>query len=153
MAEYTINELVNLSGVNRRNIYFYVQQGILPPPEGAGLGARYSDEHLTRLRVIPVLRSRGLRLDEIRERLESADAGAIEAMLAEQEPAPARALRSEPAERPAPQSLLRYRLDEGVELLVEASAVARSRSRVTELIEEARRIFNRRTNPRQNGGK
>src|SRR5919109_4051628 len=67
MAEYTITELSELSGVNRRNIHFYVQQSLLPPPEGAGLGARYTDEHLLRLRAIPALRSRGLRLDEIRE--------------------------------------------------------------------------------------
>ena len=30
-----IQELVNQSGVPRRTIYFYVQQGLLPPPEGA----------------------------------------------------------------------------------------------------------------------
>ena len=27
---YEIQELVNLTGVPRRNIYFYVQQGLLP---------------------------------------------------------------------------------------------------------------------------
>src|SRR5437870_13829308 len=83
VAEYTIGELVSLSGVNRRNIHFYVQQGLLPPPHGAGLGARYGDEHLLCLRAIPVLRNRGLRLDEIRERLAGSDARSIEACLAE----------------------------------------------------------------------
>ena len=49
--------------------YYDPWHDIQPPPEGAGLGARYSDEHLLCLRAIPVLRNRGLRLDEIRERL------------------------------------------------------------------------------------
>ncbi len=39
---YDIQELVAQSGVPRRTIYFYVQQGILPPPEGAGLAAHYT---------------------------------------------------------------------------------------------------------------
>ncbi len=69
--EYTIQELCDASGVARRNIYFYTQQGILPPPEGAGLAARYREVHLLRLRAIPVLRSQGLRLDDIRKRLQS----------------------------------------------------------------------------------
>ena len=64
--EIDINELVEKSGVPRRTIHFYVQQGLLPPAEGAGLAARYSEEHLLRLAAIPVLRRRGLRLDEIR---------------------------------------------------------------------------------------
>src|SRR6266481_623465 len=83
VAEYTIGELVSLSGVNRRNVHFYVQQGLLPPPRGAGLGARYSDKHLLCLRAIPVLRNRGLRLDEIRERLAGSDARSLEAFLVE----------------------------------------------------------------------
>jgi DNA-binding transcriptional MerR regulator len=153
MAEYTINELVNLSGVNRRNIYFYVQQGILPPPEGAGLGARYGEEHLLRLRAIPLLRGRGLRLDEIRERLDKEDPRSIEAMLAEPQPPATRRRETEPSGRPPPQSLLRYRLAEGVELLVEASASAEARARASDLIEAADRIFNRKPDHRRNGGR
>lgn len=61
-----IQGLVESSQVPRRTIYFYVQQGILPPPQGAGLAAHYGEEHLLRLQLIPILRQRGLRLDEIR---------------------------------------------------------------------------------------
>ena len=61
---YDIQELVDLSGISRRNIYFYVQQGVLPAPQGAGLAARYGEEHLLRLRLIPLLRQDGLRLDQ-----------------------------------------------------------------------------------------
>jgi hypothetical protein len=76
-------------------------------------------------------------------------------MLAEQpQPQPAGRVREvETARRSPPQSLLRYRLAEGVELLVEASADAKARSATAELIEAADRIFNRKTDHRQNGGK
>ena len=58
---YDIQELVTQSGVPRRTIYFYVQQGILPPPEGAGLAAHYNEEHLLRLQLIPLMRGQGQR--------------------------------------------------------------------------------------------
>jgi len=155
VAEYTIGELVSLSGVNRRNVHFYVQQGLLPPPQGAGLGARYSDEHLLCLRAIPVLRNRGLRLDEIRERLAGSDARSIEAFLAE-------APRSVPLAReprggalpnpakPKAQHLVRYTLAPGVELLVD-SANSTASAQVADLIQSAQKIF--QTNPQHNGGK
>lgn len=152
MAEYTIGELVSLSGVNRRNVHFYVQQGLLPPPQGAGLGARYSDEHLLCLRAIPVLRNRGLRLDEIRERLAGSDARSIEAFLAE-------APRSAPPDRcgtitnptkPKAQHLVRYTLAPGVELLID-SANSTASAQVADLIQSAQRIF--QPNPQHDGGK
>ena len=67
-SNYDIQELVKETGVPRRNIHFYVQQGLLPPPQGAGLAAFYTEDHLLRLQLIPVMRNQGLRLDEIRER-------------------------------------------------------------------------------------
>jgi DNA-binding transcriptional MerR regulator len=155
VAEYTISELVSLSGVNRRNVHFYVQQGLLPPPQGAGLGARYSDEHLLCLRAIPVLRTRGLRLDEIRERLAGSDARSIEALLVEApRPAPPdlnarRGTMPDPA-NPKAQHLVRYTLAPGVELLVD-SANSTASAQVADLIQSAQKIF--QTNPQHNGGK
>jgi len=70
---YDIQELVQATGIPRRTIYFYVQQGVLPPPQGAGLGAYYTEDHLLRLRLIPVLRQQGLRLDEIRSHFSKVD--------------------------------------------------------------------------------
>ena len=155
MAEYTIGELVSLSGVNRRNVHFYVQQGLLPPPQGAGLGARYSEEHLLCLRAIPVLRNRGLRLDEIRERLAGSDARSIEAFLTKApESAP---LNHKPRcgtmpnpTQPKAQHLVRYALAPGVELLVD-SANSTASAQVADLIQSAQRIF--QPNPQLNGGK
>jgi DNA-binding transcriptional MerR regulator len=154
LAEYTIGELVSLSGVNRRNVHFYVQQGLLPPPQGAGLGARYGDEHLLCLRAIPVLRSRGLRLDEIRERLAGFDRRSIEAFLAETpRSAPLDRPRCGTTQRPThpkAQHLVRYTLAPGVELLVD-SANSTARAEVADLIQSAQKIF--QTNPQHNGGK
>jgi DNA-binding transcriptional MerR regulator len=144
VAEYTISELVSLSGVNRRNVHFYVQQGLLPRPLGAGLAARYDDEHLLCLRAIPVLRSRGLRLDEIRERLAGADARSIEAFLAETprsvplDPVPP--LGTPNPTKPKARHLVRYTLAPGVELLVD-SANSTASSRVADLIQSAQKIF------------
>ena len=154
MAEYTISELINLSGVNRRNVHFYVQQGLLPPPQGAGLGARYSDDHLLYLRAIPFLRGRGLRLDQIRERFAGANARSIEALLHEQ-PAPPKVEHKPRCGTPNPATakalhLVRYTLAPGVELLVD-SANSTANAEVAELIRNAQRIF--QLNTQNNGGK
>src|SRR5512142_645137 len=96
---YDIQELVSQSGVPRRTIYFYVQQGILPPPEGAGLAAHYGEDHLLRLQLIPRLRQQGLRLDEIRGRFANMSVDEMRGLLQASPPAPAPAARTihEPA--------------------------------------------------------
>jgi len=155
VAEYTIGELVSLSGVNRRNVHFYVQQGLLPPPQGAGLGARYGDEHLLCLRAIPVLRNRGLRLDEIRERLSGSNARTIEALRAEapRSAVPDRGPRCGTVPTPTDakaQHLVRYTLAPGVELLVD-SANSTASALVADLIQSAQKLF--QPNQQHNGGK
>ncbi len=67
MPDYTINDLTAETGISKRNIHFYIQQGVIPPATGAGLGAVYHQEHLTRLKLLPHLREEGMRLDQIRE--------------------------------------------------------------------------------------
>jgi len=139
MPDYTITELSELTGVNRRTIHFYVQQEVLPPPDGAGLGARYSDAHLLRLRAIPLLRSRGLRLDDIRDRLKHLSAAELAAVLIE----PPRGVPDQQpglAPLPAAQTLMRYMLTPGVELLVEsrlAAALQVHLPELTRLLQEA----------------
>jgi len=143
MTEYTISELSENAGINRRNIHFYVQQGLLPPPEGAGLAARYTDEHLLRLKAIPVLRRQGLRLDEIRARLASLDANGLKRLLTHAPPMPP--VREIPPPGPpirCPQTVNRYTLAPGVELLVDADAEARIQPALEELLRDARRLFN-----------
>ncbi len=89
MTDYTIQDLTDQTGVPRRTIHFYSQQGILPPPAGAGLSARYQEPHLVRLKLIPYLRQRGLRLDEIRRIFEESQPAALAEMLSREEQASA----------------------------------------------------------------
>ena len=155
MAEYTITELSALSGVNRRNIHFYIQQGLLPPADGAGLGARYTDEHLLRLRAIPVLRDRGLRLDAIREQLAGLDGGRVQALLDRPAvSAPANGFPPLlPPRRPASgESVTRYRLAPGVELLVGPGADPAWHSRIAELAASIQPTANPLTDSHYHGG-
>jgi DNA-binding transcriptional MerR regulator len=99
---FDIQELVNASGVPRRTIYFYVQQGLLPPPQGAGLAAYYTPAHLLRLQLIPVLRRQGLRLDEIRRRFGEMTEEEMRRELAAQEAARQIAEKKEPYPPGAP---------------------------------------------------
>lgn len=138
MSSYTIGELEELAGVPRRTIYFYVQQGILPPPHGAGLAARYDEVHLARLRAIPRLRAQGRRLDEIRALFEAHPDGHPPVVTSNESlPAPAAA----GAPLLAPEPVRRYRLAEGVELLVEADLDHERAERVRRLLQAAREIF------------
>ena len=162
---YDIQELVKASGVPRRTIHFYVQQGILPPPEGAGLGARYSEEHLNRLRLSPVLREQGLRLDDIRARFAAMDPEAVKAALGNAAPAkpqpqaaayrikgPDRLPRihevtGRPAElpgipvQPAEARYIHYALPAGMRLVVPDGLNPADRQRVQMLVQAAQQIF------------
>ncbi|HNW58290.1 MAG TPA: MerR family transcriptional regulator [bacterium] len=135
--EMDINELVEKSGVPRRTIHFYVQQGLLPAAAGAGLAARYTDDHLIRLAAIPVLRRRGMRLDEIRREFQHTSRAQLEALLQDE-----RSERQEAEKRLwQAQSLLRYTLAPGVELVVDTRADAATRKQVLRLLEQASIIF------------
>jgi DNA-binding transcriptional MerR regulator len=79
--EYTIQDLADVAEVTPRTIRYYVAQGLLPSPEGAGPGSRYSDGHLARLRLIRRLQREHLPLAEIRARIATLDDGAVSALL------------------------------------------------------------------------
>jgi DNA-binding transcriptional MerR regulator len=67
--DLSIKDIGARAGVTPRTVHFYIQQGLLPPPEGAGRGARYTDAHLARLRLIRRLQREHLPLNEIRRQL------------------------------------------------------------------------------------
>ena len=136
---YSIADLESLTGISRRNIRFYVEQGLVPPPEGAGLGARYDEEHLARLRAIPVLRNRGLRLDDIRERLTDAKPRELQELMAGPQPLPGEMRRR--ANRVSGRASMRYEIASGVEIVVDADLPPSMREKANALIEEAERIF------------
>jgi DNA-binding transcriptional MerR regulator len=69
-TRYAIGELAELSGVSRRTVRFYVQEGLIPAPLGVGRGNHYGPEHLGRLLEVKSLQEAGQTLGEIRARLQ-----------------------------------------------------------------------------------
>lgn len=66
---WTLDELTSDAGVTVRTVRYYIAEGLLPPPEGSGRAARYTQEHRDRLAVISALKERHLPLREIRDLL------------------------------------------------------------------------------------
>jgi DNA-binding transcriptional MerR regulator len=152
---FDIQELTNQTGVARRTIYFYVQQGLLPPPQGAGLAAYYTEDHLLRLWLIPILRRQGLRLDDIREKFQGMGAEEMRQLiktaekptLAQQQPG----IPSLPGPLPIPlpgllpgwgeQRYTHYSLPGGITLTVPENLSLTDRQRLSLLLQAARQIF------------
>jgi DNA-binding transcriptional MerR regulator len=55
-ARFSLEELVDLAGVQPRQIRELIRLGIVPPPSSGGRGATYGADHLDRLRAWKVLR-------------------------------------------------------------------------------------------------
>jgi DNA-binding transcriptional MerR regulator len=70
VAEFDLKTLCEDTGVSPRTVYFYVQQGLLPPADGAGRGAKYNEVHRDRLRLVRQLQDQHLPLAEIRKQIE-----------------------------------------------------------------------------------
>ena len=67
---YNIETLAKLSGLTRRTIRYYVQRGLLKPPQGGGRGSYYTDQHLERLKKIKKWSEQGVPLIHIRDMLD-----------------------------------------------------------------------------------
>ena len=80
---YTIGELSQQADVTPRTIRFYVAEGLLPPPLGAGRAATYTADHLVRLELIKLLKDEFLPLAEIRDLLAGLTVTEIEELLAQ----------------------------------------------------------------------
>jgi DNA-binding transcriptional MerR regulator len=96
---YAIGELAGQAGVTPRTVRFYVAEGLLPPPEGAGRGALYTADHLRRLELIKLLKEEFLPLAQIRDLLAGLSRAAIEDLLAQ---------KRKPAPPPQPESAREY---------------------------------------------
>jgi DNA-binding transcriptional MerR regulator len=66
---FSLKDLCRTAQVTERTVRYYIQEGLLPPPEGAGPFARYGEQHLLRLLLIRRLKAEYLPLAEIRRRL------------------------------------------------------------------------------------
>jgi DNA-binding transcriptional MerR regulator len=124
-ARFGIQELVQLSGVPRRTVRYYVQIGLLAAPEGAGRGHYYLPAHLERLVRIRDLRQQGRSLDEIRALLDRRGGG------------PAAAAT------PPMELATRIRLRSGIELVVPHGAEPPTPTQLRDLAAAAARILSR----------
>lgn len=66
---YTLDDLTAQTGLTVRTVRYYISEGLLPPPHGAGPGTRYTQHHLDRLLLIGALKDAYLPLKEIRRRI------------------------------------------------------------------------------------
>ena len=114
---------MQLSGVPRRTVRYYVQIGLLPAPEGAGRGHYYLPAHLERLVRIRDLRQQGRSLDEIRDLLDRRG--------------------GEPTAAPPMELATRIRLRGGVEVVVPHGAEPPTPAQLRDLASAAARILSR----------
>lgn len=67
--KYIFNELCSLVELPIRTVRFYIQKGLVSPPEGSRKGAYYTQKHLDELLAIRKWQRAGLSLERIRELL------------------------------------------------------------------------------------
>ena len=128
---YGIERLADLGGVSRRTVRYYVQEGLIPPPRGAGRGAHYGREHLEALLRVKALQERGLTLLEVRRALAGGKAHGLAAEVGSTARAVPRA------------AWTRVELAPGVELHVSGEVRIPPPGRLLELAEWCRRHFRR----------
>jgi DNA-binding transcriptional MerR regulator len=87
----TLSELTEAADVSTRTVRYYIAEGLLPPPEGAGPSSIYTAGHLARLRLIQRLKAAYWPLKEIRRRLAGLSDAEVETMLLELDVAPEQA--------------------------------------------------------------
>jgi DNA-binding transcriptional MerR regulator len=68
-VKLTLKEFCHAANISERTVRYYIQQGLLPPPQGAGPASRYGLEHLSRLALIRRLKAALLPLNEIKQLL------------------------------------------------------------------------------------
>lgn len=79
--EYSLDDLVQLSGVNLRTIRFYIQEGLLPGPDSRGKFAHYSQRHLDTLTLIQRFKRFNMPLVQIKQVLANSTADEISQMV------------------------------------------------------------------------
>ena len=116
---YTIDELSALTGLSRRTIRYYVQEGLIDPPAGRGRGGYYYDSHLRKLRQITSLQGKKMRL--------SAMATVLNQSFAE-------------PESPKRDSWVRYEITPGMELHVSTNEETLLAEKIPEIVRIVRMI-------------
>ncbi|HAH15205.1 MAG: MerR family transcriptional regulator [Proteobacteria bacterium] len=65
----TIEELADFVGISVRTVRYYISARLLPGPGTRGRGTRYTEAHLSRLRLIRSLVDQHVPINEIRDRM------------------------------------------------------------------------------------
>jgi DNA-binding transcriptional MerR regulator len=81
----TIQELADRAAVTTRTIRYYVEQGVLPPPE-RGRPAEYTEEHVQWLELIRRLKEQYLPLEEIRDTMQRLSLDEVERLVEQHSP-------------------------------------------------------------------
>src|SRR5690242_1067661 len=71
MADLTIGELVEKTGIPARTVRYYQSIGLLAKPQRIGKEAVYGDAHIDQLKLIATMRARGMKLGAISDVLTS----------------------------------------------------------------------------------
>lgn len=74
-AEYTVDELARVTDTTVRNVRAYQDRGLLAPPEKRGRVGVYDDTHVSRLKLINHLLTRGYTLANIQDLIKAVDEG------------------------------------------------------------------------------
>jgi DNA-binding transcriptional MerR regulator len=123
---YAMSHLAERTGLAARTLRQYVALGLIPPPEGHGLGAVYQEEHMVRAIAIARMRDQGDSLAVIQETFAAWSLEQIREFVRETEPPPsAPPLAAEPAEVPAAPAPLPTALEKPE--LVEAASLPGAR--------------------------
>jgi DNA-binding transcriptional MerR regulator len=79
---YTLEQLADLAGVNRRTVRYYIQLGLVERPVGETRAARYSWKHLKQLLEVRGYSEQGFSLERIGELMRGIEAPPPAARLA-----------------------------------------------------------------------
>ncbi len=69
--KFTLDQICTLTGMNKRTVRYYIQNGLVDRPEGFGKGAFYRNSHSLQLLTINKWKDQGLSLDRIKHILKS----------------------------------------------------------------------------------
>ena len=86
MSKYTTGEMAKLCNVSVRTVQFYDTKGLLYPSELTNGGRRlYTDDDLTKLRLICTLKAIGLSLDSIKGIMDNESPGKVLSLLLDEQ--------------------------------------------------------------------
>lgn len=131
IRQLSLEELAALVDLPRRTVRYYIQQGLVDRPEGAGRGAHYGTRHLEQLLEIRKWQAAGLSLERIRELL----GGDADTGMPVPPPRPRRAGSVEVWSHLV--------VDEGVEVLIEPQRAGMSPEQVRTFAREVIALYQR----------